>query len=55
MTEQHVLPAADLIAHETNDDCPCGPTTAPVGRADGSVGWVVIHYSLDGRKNSQWT
>ena len=47
---QHVVPVGDLIEHELTDDCPCGVTPEPVGRDDGSFGWVVIHHSLDGRE-----
>jgi hypothetical protein len=45
----HVLPVTDLIDH-THDDCPCGPAVEPVVRGDGSVGWLVVHHSLDGRE-----
>lgn len=54
MTTVHTYPTGDLIAHETGgDDCPCGPATEPVERSDGSIGWHVIHHSLDGRENSE--
>lgn len=46
----HVLPYRDLIEHPMSDDCTCGPTSQPVKRDDGSIGWVVIHHSLDGRE-----
>jgi hypothetical protein len=47
----HVYPTADLIDHDTNGgDCPCGPTVEPVPRADGSMGWLTIHHSLDRRE-----
>ncbi len=49
----HVLPANDLIEHETTDDCPCGVTTEPVEREDGSMGWLHIHHSLDGREAAE--
>lgn len=48
----HVLPTADLITH-THDECPCGPLTVPVPRPDGSVGWLVVHHSLDGRERAE--
>ena len=32
---------------------PCGPTTEPVFRVDGSNGWVVTHNSLDGREQAE--
>lgn len=54
MSAVHVLPRNDLIEHvDVGDDCPCGPTTEPVKRDDGSVGWVVVHHSLDGREAAE--
>ncbi|CAB4906089.1 unannotated protein [freshwater metagenome] len=44
-----VVPMEDLVEH-AGDDCVCGPTTEPVPREDGSIGWVVTHHSLDGRE-----
>lgn len=49
----HVLPAEDLIDHERTDDCPCGVTVEPVTRDDGSIGWIHIHHSLDGREHDE--
>lgn len=46
----HVEPMGDLIAHEVQD-CPCGPSTEPVKRSDGGIGWMVSHHSLDGRES----
>lgn len=46
----HVLPVGDLIEHEHSDECVCGPSTEPVLRDDGSMGWMVVHNSLDGRE-----
>lgn len=46
----HVTPIGDLVDHEENDSCVCGPTVEPVERADGSVGWMSTHHSLDGRE-----
>ena len=51
--EWHVTPTADKIEHDLNADCACGPTTEPVKREDGSVGWVVTHHSLDGRERDE--
>lgn len=48
----HVIPNGDLVDHESTPDCPCGPTSDPVTRHDGSVGWVHVHHSLDGREAS---
>jgi hypothetical protein len=50
VNEVHVKPRNDLIQHDSTEDCPCGPTAKPVKRADGSIGWVFIHPSLDGRE-----
>ncbi|MEU0787571.1 hypothetical protein ABZ341_39275 [Streptomyces sp. NPDC006173] len=51
MTAMHVEPIDDLIEHDTSGTpCVCGPTERPVKRDDGSVGWVVVHNSLDGRE-----
>lgn len=46
----HVVPVNDLVEHDTNDDCACGPTSEAVHRDDGSIGWLVTHHSLDGRE-----
>lgn len=47
----HVFPVADLVEHDTDgDDCICGPEIEPVERDDGSIGWLIIHHSLDGRE-----
>jgi len=48
--ELHVVPCGDLIDHELDEECPCGPTPKPVKRDDGSVGWFWTHHSLDGRE-----
>lgn len=51
MSTVHVAPVGDLVEHDIGDngECVCGPRYVPVKRADGSVGWVVTHNSLDGR------
>lgn len=50
----HVHPVADLIEHDTeSDDCVCGPGMRPVRRDDGSIQWVITHYSLDGREANE--
>jgi hypothetical protein len=49
----HVVPVGDLIEHDTSTRdaaCVCGPTTTPVKNDDGSVGWLLIHHSFDGRE-----
>lgn len=55
MTAEHVIPIGDLIDHDTDEDCACGPTAEPVERVDGSVGWLMIHHSLDGREQEEST
>ncbi|WP_160051085.1 hypothetical protein [Nocardiopsis sp. FR26] len=55
-TVVHVYPVGDLIEHGTDSteaDCVCGPTTEPVPRDDGSIGWVITHHSLDGREQRE--
>ena len=49
----HVHPLDDLIEHQMDDSCPCGPRQEPVKREDGSVGWLVVHNSLDGRERDE--
>jgi hypothetical protein len=49
----HVRPLGDFIEHELTDDCPCGPEQQPVKAGDGSVGWLVVHHSLDGREQAE--
>jgi hypothetical protein len=50
MDALHVVPVGDLIEHELTDPCPCGPQDQSVIRDDGSMGWVTVHASLDGRE-----
>jgi hypothetical protein len=45
----HVIPDNDQTAH-TYDDCICGPVTEPVPRDDGTMGWLIVHESLDRRE-----
>ena len=45
----HVEPVGDLIDHEV-EDCACMPRVEPVSRDDGSIGWMVVHHSLDNRE-----
>lgn len=47
--EVHVVPRDDLVVHEA-DGCVCVPGTRPVPRDDGSMGWLIVHHSLDGRE-----
>lgn len=49
----HVEPVNDLIAHEDSDGCPCLPVVEPVPCEDGSMGWLIVHNSWDGRENHE--
>ena len=50
----HVVPIGDLIEHDSDgDSCVCVPTTEPVEGEDGSIGWLVVHHSLDGREQHE--
>jgi hypothetical protein len=49
----HVHPLDDLIEHTLDDECPCGPEDRPVEREDGSIGWLTVHHSLDGRERHE--
>ena len=51
MATVHVVPVNDLIEHDdSGDDCVCGVRIEPVPADDGSMGWVLVHHSLDGRE-----
>ncbi|MGW2550696.1 hypothetical protein [Streptomyces sp. NPDC001635] len=52
MADLHVIPVDDAIEHDTSvgGQCVCGPTERPEKRDDGSVGWIAVHHSLDGRE-----
>lgn len=43
----HVMPIGDQVEHTPDDDCACGPTATPVEAGDGSIGWLMVHHSLD--------
>lgn len=54
MSDWHVYPQADVIEHATaGEDCVCGPTIEAIKRDDGSIGWLRIHHSLDGREKDE--
>jgi hypothetical protein len=55
MADLHVTPVNDLVEHDTSPDgdCLCGPTDQPLKRGDGSVAWIAVHHSLDGRARPQ--
>lgn len=53
MTALHVAPIGDLVDHDTGTaeaDCVCGLEARPAAQEDGSVGWLLVHHSLDGRE-----
>jgi len=54
MDAVHTVPINDLIEHLTDgSQCPCGPETIPVECDDGSMNYVILHHSLDGREHSE--
>jgi len=51
---QHVVPVNDLFDHDTSGEaCLCGTETDRVEGEDGSMGFVAIHRSLDGREANE--
>lgn len=46
----HVCPDQDVVAHDLDEDCVCGPRAEPVPGIDGFIGWMHVHHSLDGRE-----
>jgi hypothetical protein len=59
VSEAHLIPRDDLVAHSRTDDCVCGPVPVlldpdddplwdPWGLEEGDR-WVYRHYPLDGR------
>lgn len=47
-----VLPVDDLVEHELEEGCVCGPTLEllpGVGLAGGEE-WALVHHALDGRE-----
>lgn len=51
----HVTPIGDLVDHDTSTaeaDCVCGPEVRPVIHEQGSIGWMLVHHSLDGREQT---
>ncbi|MFD4830147.1 hypothetical protein ACFWPV_09870 [Streptomyces uncialis] len=50
MADLHVTPAGDRIAHDTRGECVCGPTQTPVPTDDGTVRFLAVHHSPDGRE-----
>ncbi|MGW3821812.1 hypothetical protein ACWEAF_05755 [Streptomyces sp. NPDC005071] len=50
MADLHVVPIGDLVEHDTVGECVCVPTDRLVKADDGSIGWIAVHHSLDGRE-----
>ncbi|MGW4493755.1 hypothetical protein [Streptomyces sp. NPDC004376] len=51
----HVTPVDDLIHHDTTTsqpDCVCGPEVRPVNQDNGTIDWLLVHHSLDGREQA---
>lgn len=56
MTTLHLVPIGDQIAHDSSTSepsCVCGPRTQPHRNEDGSVDWLIVHASLDGREKQE--
>jgi hypothetical protein len=45
----HVMPVDDVISHEANEDCVCGPRVRRMDTPEGD-GWLFTHHSADGRE-----
>lgn len=50
--EIHVVPDDDVIDHEMDDRCVCGPKEVLVVENDHYEGSIMMHASLDGREVS---
>jgi hypothetical protein len=51
MTVVHVVPVADVIAHDDEGvDCICGPDVEYLIGREGRHGKLITHHSLDGRE-----
>lgn len=44
--QMHLTPEADLIEHDLDETCVCGPYVEHLGDLD----WLYMHASLDGRE-----
>lgn len=53
MTDLHVVPVGDLIEHDTDGECVCGPTDTPVEDDEGAIRFMAVHHSLDGREQKE--
>lgn len=48
-----VIPLNDLIGHEDNGTCICGPTWKPIHIPGGPAQRMLVHHSLDGREHHE--
>ena len=46
-TNIHVHPVHDLIGHDIEGDCICGPRVEPVEQDDGEIIFRTTHHSLE--------
>lgn len=48
----HIIPEADLVAHDISDACVCVPALefVPAETDDDEDGWLYTHSSLDARE-----
>jgi hypothetical protein len=46
----HVAPIGDVIAHDLDEDCVCGPSVEIIPNPDGPDGYMWTHHALDGRE-----
>lgn len=55
MTSLHVTPENDLVSHQLNDECVCGPRVEWFDPDTGEAydGSLVVHHSLDGREHRE--
>ena len=51
--EAHLVPECDDVDHSVDDDCICGPRCEPQEHEDGSIAWLYVHHSLDGREQRE--
>lgn len=50
MATAHILPLADLVAHEDDVCCICGPDVEYMIGPEGAFAKLIVHHSLDGRE-----
>lgn len=51
-TAVHIRPRNDLMWHDLDDDCPCGPQSQYLDVGT-DCRWLILHHALDGRGRSQ--